>query len=65
MGRRAALLSQTDYVRAIRAAQQCGAGAVDFMIDGTIRIHMSPVAISQADLADEGVVAAPPRIVVF
>jgi hypothetical protein len=41
MGRRAALLTQTDYVRAIRAAQQCGASAVDFKPDGTIRVHIA------------------------
>lgn len=41
MGRRRALLTQTDYVRAIRAAKECGAGAVEFMLDGTIRVLMT------------------------
>jgi hypothetical protein len=44
MSRRPALTTQADIARAIRAAQQCGAGAVEIK-DGTIRIVLSPESV--------------------
>jgi hypothetical protein len=41
MSRRPALTVQADIARAIRAAKQCGAGAVEIKRDGTIRIAIS------------------------
>jgi hypothetical protein len=38
MSRRPALTTQADVARAIRAAQQCGAGVVEIKPDGTIRV---------------------------
>jgi hypothetical protein len=42
MSRTAARVTQADVARAIRAAQQCGAGAVKIMQDGTILIEPQP-----------------------
>ena len=42
MPRRPATVTQADVARAIRAARQTGAGTVDVLPDGTIRIHMAP-----------------------
>ena len=42
MPRRPALITQADVARVIRAAQQCGAGAVEIKPDGTIRVALSP-----------------------
>lgn len=42
MSRTPAKIRQADVARAIRAAQQCGAGAVVILIDGTIRIEPQP-----------------------
>lgn len=42
MSRRAAIITQADVARAIRAAQQTGAGTVDVLPDGTIRINLAP-----------------------
>lgn len=42
MSRTAARITQADVARAIRAAQQCGAGAVKIMQDGTILIEPQP-----------------------
>jgi hypothetical protein len=49
MPRRAATVTQSDVARAIRAAKQAGAAAVDVQRDGTIRIllnapHIAPEA---------------------
>jgi hypothetical protein len=38
VSRRPALTTQADVARAIRAAQQCGAGVVEIKPDGTIRV---------------------------
>jgi hypothetical protein len=38
MSRRPAITTQADVARAIRAAQQCGAGVVEIKPDGTIRV---------------------------
>jgi hypothetical protein len=42
VSRRAARFTQADVARAIRAAQQCGAGAVEIKPDGTILVPVSP-----------------------
>lgn len=42
MSRTHARITQADVARAIRAAKQAGAGCVDVMPDGTIRINLSP-----------------------
>jgi hypothetical protein len=42
MSRRPANVTQADIARAIRAAQQCEAGAVEVKPDGTIRIAITP-----------------------
>jgi hypothetical protein len=42
MSRRAAIITQADVARVIRAARQCGAGFVDIKPDGTIRVLVSP-----------------------
>jgi hypothetical protein len=40
MARTAARITQADYARAIRAAKQAGAGAVEFRPDGTIYVSL-------------------------
>lgn len=42
MSRRPATFTQADIKRAIKAAQQSGAGAVEVLRDGRIRIDLSP-----------------------
>ncbi len=42
MSRTPARITQADVARAIRAAQQCGAGAVRVLRDGTITIDPQP-----------------------
>jgi hypothetical protein len=42
MSRRPARITQADVARAIRAAQQCGAGVVRVLPDGTIQIDVHP-----------------------
>jgi hypothetical protein len=49
MSRRPALVTQADVARAIRAAQQCGAGPVEIKPDGTIRIMPSPESTAASD----------------
>lgn len=44
MSRRPALVTQADVARAIRAAKQAGAGTVEVLKDGTIRISLSPLS---------------------
>jgi acylphosphatase len=41
MSRTPARIRQADVARAIRAAQQTGAGAVEVLPDGTIRINLA------------------------
>jgi hypothetical protein len=48
MSRRPALITQADVARAIRAAKQCGAQAVEVCPDGTIRISLVETASVQA-----------------
>jgi hypothetical protein len=40
MSRTAARFTQADLARSIRAAKQAGAGAVELLPDGTIRIRL-------------------------
>jgi hypothetical protein len=42
MSRTPARVTQADVARAIRAAQQCGAGQVRILADGTITIDPKP-----------------------
>jgi len=42
MSRTPARITQADVARAIRAAQQCGAGSVRILSDGTITIDPQP-----------------------
>lgn len=44
MTRTPARVTQADVARAIRAAKQTGAGAVEVLKDGTIRINLSPLS---------------------
>lgn len=44
MSRTPARVTQADVARAIRAAKQTGAGAVEVLPDGTIRIQIAPAA---------------------
>jgi hypothetical protein len=44
MSRTPARVTQADVARAIRAAKQTGAGAVEVLPDGTIRIQLAPPA---------------------
>jgi hypothetical protein len=47
VSRTPARITQADVARAIRAAKQAGAGCVDVMPDGTIRISVSPPSTGQ------------------
>jgi hypothetical protein len=42
MSRTPSRITQADVARAIRAAQQTGAGSVEITPDGTIKINLSP-----------------------
>jgi hypothetical protein len=42
MSRRAAIFTETEIKRAIRMAQKCGAGSIEFRPDGTIYMTPSP-----------------------
>lgn len=44
LSRRPAIVTQATVARAIRAAMQAGAGSVDVLPDGTIRISLSPLS---------------------
>jgi hypothetical protein len=48
MSYRPARITQADVARAIRAAQQCGAGQVKVLPDGTITIDPQPGKMSVA-----------------
>lgn len=51
MPRTPARVTQADVARAIRAAQQAGAGAVEVLPDGTIRILVVPPAVTPPQAA--------------
>lgn len=53
MSRTPARIRQADVARAIRAAQQCGAGPVRILTDGTITIEPKAVVEKRADLVDD------------
>jgi hypothetical protein len=46
MSRRAALVTQADVARAIRAAKQAGAATVEVRPDGTIIVHIAAPPIA-------------------
>lgn len=52
MSRTPAKVTQADVARAIRAAQQCGAGGVRILPDGTISIDLQAVNVGQKPIAD-------------
>jgi hypothetical protein len=56
MSRVAARITQADVARAIRAAKQTGAGCVEILPDGSIRISLSP-----SSTEDEGRPTIAPR----
>lgn len=47
MSRTPARITQADVARAIRAAKQTGAGCVEVLPDGTIKISLSPSSTEQ------------------
>ena len=54
MTRRAAIITQADVARALRAARQAGAAFVEVQPDGTIRIRLDNVPPApKADNDDE------------
>lgn len=53
MSRTPARVTQADVARAIRAAQQCGAGQVRILADGTITIDPKPGKHEQNEVAQE------------
>ncbi|MDR6303960.1 hypothetical protein GGQ85_001659 [Nitrobacter vulgaris] len=53
MSRTPARFTQADVARAIRAAQQTGAGNVEIKPDGTICIRLSPESTEPAAADDE------------
>jgi hypothetical protein len=52
MSRRAAIITQADVARAIRAAKQAGAATVEVRPDGTIIVHVEAPPIAP-DLDDK------------
>lgn len=44
MSRRPSLITQATVAKAIRAAKAAGAGTVEILSDGTIRISLSPLS---------------------
>jgi hypothetical protein len=52
MSRRAAIITQADVARAIRAAKQAGAARVEVRPDGTIVVHISGPPLAP-DLDDD------------
>jgi hypothetical protein len=53
MSRTPARITQGDVARAIRAAKQCGAAAIEIKPDGTIRVILSPERIPSEPAAIE------------
>jgi hypothetical protein len=52
MSRRAAIITQADVARAIRAAKQAGAATIEVRPDGTIIVHIAAPPIAP-DLDDD------------
>jgi hypothetical protein len=46
MSRRAAIITQADVARAIRAAKQAGAATIEVRPDGTIIVHIAAPPIA-------------------
>jgi hypothetical protein len=66
MSRRPALITQADVARAIRAAQQCGAGMVQIRPDGTIYVMTGPpVLTTEPSTETQPPAVEPPRKVVL
>jgi hypothetical protein len=53
MARRAAIITQADVARAIRAAKQAGAESVEVRPDGTIVVLLKNIGIDSRELAPE------------
>jgi hypothetical protein len=54
MSRRAAIITQADVARAIRAAKQAGAASIEVRPDGTIIVHVAAgpsIAPSQGEIS--------------
>jgi hypothetical protein len=49
MSRTPARFTQADVARSIRAAKQAGAGSVELLPDGSIRISLAPVEGDKAE----------------
>jgi hypothetical protein len=49
VSRTPARITQADVARAIRAAQQCGAGQVRILADGTIQIDVQPANVVEPE----------------
>ncbi len=61
MSRRPSLITQATVAKAIRAAKAAGAGTVEILSDGTIRIGLSPLSTGDTP----SVPVAPKREVVL
>lgn len=61
MSRRPSLITQATVAKAIRAAKAAGAGTVEILSDGTIRIGLSPLSTDDT----HSVPVAPKREVVL
>lgn len=61
MSRRPSLITQATVAKAIRAAKAAGAGTVEILSDGTIRIGLSPLSTDDT----RSVQVAPKREVVL
>jgi hypothetical protein len=55
MSRRAAIITQADVARCIRAAKQAGAATVEVRPDGTIIVHVAAPSIAP-DLDDQRII---------
>jgi hypothetical protein len=55
--------TQADFARAIRAAQQCKAGAVEVRQDGTFLVHLSPLISAPEVLPPEVIPTPRPKVV--
>ena len=61
MSRRPSLITQATVAKAIRAAKAAGAGTVEILSDGTIRIGLSPLSTDDT----RSVPVAPKREVIL
>ncbi|MCP1998222.1 hypothetical protein J2S34_000644 [Nitrobacter winogradskyi] len=63
MSRTPARITQADVSRALRAAKQAGAGYVEVMPDGTIRISFSPQSTVPTSKTPETQLERPPDVI--